>query len=65
MLEIFLTKSNSEGTPITQDLIASSVCEFNYNPDEERTFFSYYRCDEDVFRQNCLGWTNKRKLCLL
>ena len=65
MLEIFLKKLNTKGTPIRQDSVVNCVCEFNYNPDEEVTFSLYYRHYEDIFWWNCPGWTDERKVCLL
>ena len=50
MLEIFFKKLNTEGTPFRQDSIANSICEFNYNPNEEITFSLYYRHYEDIFQ---------------
>lgn len=61
MLEIVFKKSDYEGNVINQDSVVNSICEFKYNPDEVITFSSYYR----VFWQDCLRWTDERKVQLL
>ncbi|XP_029633309.1 uncharacterized protein K02A2.6-like [Octopus sinensis] len=47
------------------DGVANSIEEFLYNPEDRITFSSYYRRYEEIFKEECKGWTNEKKKNLI
>ncbi|XP_014778320.1 uncharacterized protein LOC106874916 [Octopus bimaculoides] len=61
----FLLQARNSTESFSADGVANSIKEFHYNPDEGTTFAAYYRRYEDIFQEECKGWSSERKVRLL
>ena len=68
LLETILQKSaegNSSTFSFTPDAVANSIGKFTYNPEECITFALYFMRCEEIFRNECKTWIDKKKVRLL
>lgn len=52
-------------TVLSQDAIWSTIEDFTYTPDEDKTFANYFRRYEDLYEFDCKDWSDARKVRLL
>ena len=47
------------------DAIVNAIAEFNYMPEENVTFSSYFRRYEDLYKTDCVNWSDHKKVRLM
>lgn len=62
MFEAILQKSNETSTTVSflSNVVANSVGKFLYNLEECVTFLSYYCRYKEIFKKDCLRWTDEK-----
>ena len=58
------TRSENEGS-FSQSAIWGAIEVFNYDPEKDITFTSYFRRFEDIYTTDCASWTDGKKTRLL
>ena len=48
----------------SDDAIVNAIAEFNYMPEEEVTFSSYFRKYEDLYKTDSANWSNHKRVRL-
>ena len=59
------SQNNESKTVFSQNAIWNTIDNFTYSPDEDKTFASYFRRVEDVYKIDCEKWADSKKVCLL
>ena len=56
-----MSSKNEDSGVFSRDAIENAIAEFNYMPEEEVTFSSYFRRYEDLYKVDCANWSDHKK----
>ena len=61
-----LTSNKNEDLGVfSQDAIVNVTAEFNYMPEDEATFLSYFHRYEGIYKMDCANWSGHKKVWLV
>ncbi|XP_052826520.1 uncharacterized protein LOC128248715 isoform X2 [Octopus bimaculoides] len=60
-----ILQSGNTTESFSADGVTNSIEKFQYKLDEGTTFTAYYKRYEDIFREECKGWSSERKSIVL
>ena len=63
--EMLTSNKNEDLDIFSQDTIINVIAEFNYMPEEEVTFLSYFCRYKDLYKTDCSNWPNHKKVRLI